>query len=356
MADLLLAAFSAARQMSEAVCSVRLAVSSRRRRASATSRSRRRSSTQAVYKSRNAAISCREQKNSSTDSPDCWILEWKSRRSTMTFRWRITVSLNGHTVTFAVDSGADVNILMLKTCRKLSMPPHERASTTLASVDTILIIDGKLQGTVTFNNSAEVFCVVDSAGDPLSRSVCSHLGVLQLTGEVNEDVPWEAGLMKTTPISIQLREDATRVALTTARSVPLPLMKPREPKKMERHGTVTSETKPADWISALAPVPKPKSNEARSTVDYKKLNQSVKRHTLPIPTLEQLTSKLSSATRFSKLDASSGFYQTPLDEASCKMTMFLAPFGRKRFLRLPMGISHAPECFQQKMEMLDGLP
>ena len=62
--------------------------------------------------------------------------------------------------------------------------------------------------------------------------------------------------MKTTPISIQVREDATRVALTTARSVPLPLMKPREEelKKMERHGIVTSETEPADWVSALAPV------------------------------------------------------------------------------------------------------
>ena len=34
-----------------------------------------------------------------------------------------------------------------------------------------------------------------------------------------------------------------------------------------------------------------------------------------------------------------------------------APFGRKRFLRLPMGISLAPECFQRKMEeMQEGLP
>ena len=70
------------------------------------------------------------------------------------------------------------------------MPPRERASTTLTSVDTILIIDAKLQGTVTTNNRAgpDVFCVVDSAGDLLSSSVCSHPGVLQLTGEVNEDV------------------------------------------------------------------------------------------------------------------------------------------------------------------------
>jgi hypothetical protein len=79
---------------------------------------------------------------------------------------------------------------MLKSCRKLSRPPRERATTTLPSVDTILIIDAKLRGTVTINNRAEPeeLCVVDSAGDLLSRSVCSHLGVLQLTGEVNEDV------------------------------------------------------------------------------------------------------------------------------------------------------------------------
>ena len=95
----------------------------------------------------------------------------------------------------------------------------------------------------------------------------------------------------------------------------------------------------------------------RITVDYKKLNQSVKRQVFPIPTLEQLTSKLSGATLFTKLDASSGFYQIPLDEASSKMTTFITPFGRKRLLRLPMGISLAPECFQRKMEeMLERLP
>ncbi|XP_043203586.1 uncharacterized protein K02A2.6-like [Amphibalanus amphitrite] len=82
-----------------------------------------------------------------------------------------------------------------------------------------------------------------------------------------------------------------------------------------------------------------------------------RRWCFPIPTLEHLTSKLGGATLFSKLDASSGFYQIPLDEASSKMTTFITPFGRKRFLRLPMGISLAPECFQRKMqEMLDGLP
>ena len=273
--------------------------------------------------------------------------------------WRVTVSLSGQEVTFKVDSGADVSILSLRTFKRLNLPCLEHTSSTLTSVGGLLKVEGKLQGTVAYKNKAEpeTFYVIDCADDLLSRSACSRLGILQFTGEVHQDVFGEAGLMKTTPISIRLRDDAVPVAVSTARHIPLPLMKPveEELKKMEEQGVIVSETEPTDWVSALVPVPK--TSGVRITVDYKKLNQAVKREVFPIPTLEQLTSKLSGATLFSKLDASSGFYQIPLDEASSKMTTFITPFGRKRFLRLPMGISLAPECFQRKMEeMLDGLP
>ena len=40
----------------------------------------------------------------------------------------------------------------------------------------------------------------------------------------------------------------------------------------------------------------------------------------------------------------------PLDEESSLLTTFITPFGRKAFLRLPMGLNMAPECFQRKME------
>ena len=97
--------------------------------------------------------------------------------------------------------------------------------------------------------------------------------------------------------------------------------------------------------------------ECGFTVDYRRLNQAIKREVYPIPTLEDLTSKLSGATLFSKLDASSGFFQLPLDPASSLLTTFITPFGRKAFTRLPMGVSLGPECFQRKMhEMLENLP
>ena len=89
----LVAAFSAARQMSAAAINVRPFCSSIRRRASSLLtptiiRSRRRSSTHAVQKSQKAAISFRVQRYSSNDSPSCWTRESKSRLSRRTFRCR----------------------------------------------------------------------------------------------------------------------------------------------------------------------------------------------------------------------------------------------------------------------------
>ena len=106
----------------------------------------------------------------------------------------------------------------------------------------------------------------------------------------------------------------------------------------------------------MVPVKKA-DGSVRITVDYKALNKAVKREVFPIPTLEQLTSQIHGATLFSKLDAASGFFQLPLSEESSKLTTFITPLGRKAFLRLPMGISLAPECFQRKMEeLLHDLP
>ena len=42
---------------------------------------------------------------------------------------------------------------------------------------------------------------------------------------------------------------------------------------------------------------------------------------------------------FCKLDAVIGYYQIPLDEESRKLTTFLLPSGRYRYLRAPMGLS-----------------
>lgn len=65
-----------------------------------------------------------------------------------------------------------------------------------------------------------------------------------------------------------------------------------------------------------------------------------------------MMSQLSTSQMFSKIDANSGFWQIRLSPESRSLTTFLTPWGRFRFLRLPFGISSAPEIFQRTMEKI----
>ena len=77
---------------------------------------------------------------------------------------------------------------------------------------------------------------------------------------------------------------------------------------MENDGVIEKVSQPTDWVSHMVPVIKPNSKKVRITVDYKKLNQYLRRETYPIPTFEYLTAKFHDVQVFSKLDASSGFH------------------------------------------------
>ena len=76
----------------------------------------------------------------------------------------------------------------------------------------------------------------------------------------------------------------------------------------------------------------------------------------PIPTIEDILPDLTEAKVFTVVDAKNGFWHVELDEESSYMTTFGTPWGRFRWLRMPFGISPAPEEFQRRLdEALEGL-
>ena len=127
----------------------------------------------------------------------------------------------------------------------------------------------------------------------------------------------------------------------------------KELDRMENVGIVEKVplNEPADWVSSLVCVDKP-DGSIRVCLDPKDLNVAIKREHYPLPVVDDITTSCSGATPFSTLDAAKAFYQIQLDEEISKFLTVNTPFGRYRYLRMPMGIKSAPEVYQQRMEQV----
>ena len=125
--------------------------------------------------------------------------------------------------------------------------------------------------------------------------------------------------------------------------------------ELEEKGIIKKAVEPSEWISSMVIVAKPQ--KIGICLDPKDLNRAVQRPKFQMPTLEELLPELSKARIFSSFDAKDGFYQVSLDDESRKLTTFWTPLGRYRYLRMPFGITLAPEVFESKLqECLADLP
>ena len=104
----------------------------------------------------------------------------------------------------------------------------------------------------------------------------------------------------------------------------------------------------------MVPVVKPE--KLRICLDPSDLNKAIKRSHYPLPTIEDLLPKLCNTRCFSVLDATNGFWHVKLDKERSMLTTFNTSFGRYRWLRMPFGISSAPEQYQRRQDQtVEGL-
>lgn len=124
---------------------------------------------------------------------------------------------------------------------------------------------------------------------------------------------------------------------------------------LQQQDIIAAVTTPTAWISSMVVVPKA-NGKLRICLDPKDLNRAILREHYPLPTIEDIATRLHGAKVFTKLDVRSGFWHIVLDEKSSYLTTFQTPFGRFRWKRMPFGISSAPEVFQRRMhELIEGL-
>ena len=125
--------------------------------------------------------------------------------------------------------------------------------------------------------------------------------------------------------------------------------------KMVEQEIIHPVTTPTSWVSSLVVVAKP-NGKLRLCLDPKDLNKAIQREHYPLPTIEDVATRLRGAKVFTKLDVRNGFWHVCLDEESSFLTTFNTPFGRYRWRRMPFGICSAPDVFQRKMhELIEGM-
>ncbi len=158
--------------------------------------------------------------------------------------------------------------------------------------------------------------------------------------------------MSDTVATLKLRSDAPVTSQQSLRRLPLALEKPVE-NEIRRllSEDVIEPINNFPYISPIVVVPK-KDSSIRLCVDYRKINSMLLVDQYPIPSADELLSKLSGATIYSKLDLANAYHNIELSEESRDITAFISSQGLFRFKKLPFGIASAPAIFTRVLQRL----
>ena len=124
---------------------------------------------------------------------------------------------------------------------------------------------------------------------------------------------------------------------------------------MEKRGVIKKVDEATEWVNSMT-VTEKTNGQIRVCLDPTDLNKAIIREHAPLPSDEEIMTRLGGSTIFSKLDARDGYWQVQLTEKASYMTTFNTLIGRYRYLRLPFGLSSANEVFQKRMsQVYEGL-
>ncbi|CAG9836256.1 unnamed protein product [Diabrotica balteata] len=304
--------------------------------------------------------------SSNNENDSCFVIKTISQNS-INQNWSIVVRINKINVVCYLDTGAQANVMSIKIFNEVNVQKLELVPTCInlkSFLNDVIPIVGKVNLLCEIENRLESieFIIVNlECQTILGLDTCHKLKLIKRVGLVSHESIIEknkqvfAGL-GCLPNVCHLEIDKNiKPIIEPPRRIPFSLHDKlkEEFNRMLSTGIIEKVNEASEWINSIVLVEK--SNKSlRVCLDPRNLNKAIKRCHYPIPTFNEIRSKLAKAKYFSTLDAQSGFWMIPLDLESSKLCTFNTPFGRFRFTRLPYGISCAPEIFHKVMNEIVG--
>lgn len=104
--------------------------------------------------------------------------------------------------------------------------------------------------------------------------------------------------------------------------------------------------------SPILVVPKPNGWGLHFCIDYRHLNDYLKKDRMPLPTMSQLQIRQNGATHITKDDLKTGVYQIQMPLGCEKYTVFRTKFGLYKHMIMPCGLCNAPTTFKREIQRI----
>lgn len=95
---------------------------------------------------------------------------------------------------------------------------------------------------------------------------------------------------------------------------------------------------------------KKRNGDTRLCVDFREINKRVFRNNYPLPRIQDQIDALAKAVYFCTLDMKSGFHQLEVEEDSKHITAFVTPDGLYEYNQMPFGFVNSPSCYQNAID------
>ena len=291
--------------------------------------------------------------------------------------------LNGVAIELMLDLGAKVSILSRSVYNaSLSTLPLRSSNVTLSTYSgTLIPCLGRVFVTVRFDNR-----MVDQFPFYVTERGASIMGVDLFDALGGSILLGDASIVTKSSMIATIHPDQSSVALesypvllkasgTLKGFVHRPLVDPsvrpvqqkfwhpplarREPiaaelRRMEASGVI-ERIDASPWTSNVVAAKK-KDGSLRLCVNLTSVNKALILDRYPLPTMDELTAKLTGSTVFSKIDLLWGYLQLPLASECRYLTAFVTHEGVWQFKSLPFGLATGPSAFHQVIRtILHGL-